>query len=306
MELAQSRHQNREGGVDPARVAGGVDLLVAMQVGGGFFEPLPRGVKFGPGGGAQRAVVDDDERAASVSGGRRRGGRLGRVKAASAFALRGGSDLGHAGGYQMRRRRLREPEVRRRSELGRVVAEGALVGGEAGVLGGVEQGVEEEPDGVGATAGRLEREGEKGVEFAMIGKLQAGALEGLDGAGGLADEPETIGQTDQGVALFVGRETEGEGAFIVGEGVGGAIEDVERPSELVGDLGNVRMARIQVANTREKRGGLAAVAGADDGVECGFPIGSRGHRELSRNGKRGERARRFSGWLILGYRSWRG
>src|SRR5690606_11897295 len=119
-------------------------------------------------------------------------------------------------------------------------AERALVRGQTDVLGGFEQGREEQGEGSRRVAGLMPGDGEIGGELRVIGKLDAGALERDDGLGRTAQTEEADGVGDEGVGLFGGGgEAEGEGALVTGEGLGMFAGGGEREGQFGGDLGLV-------------------------------------------------------------------
>ena len=71
--------------------------------------------------------------------------------------------------------------------------------------------------------------------------------------------------------MVIGREAERQRAFVMGNRLGGAAEPIAGPSELVGDLGDVRKTRVELLQQTEHVLDLSAVAGTDDGREFGFP-----------------------------------
>jgi hypothetical protein len=154
---------------------------------------------------------------------------------------------------------------------GDVVAEGALVGGDADVFAGVEEDAEGELEGFGGAILIVAEEGEEDFELAVGGELGAALGEGGIGAVELAEEAVGGAEAEQGAGQFVGWEAEGDGAFVVGDGVGGAAGGVEGPGELVGDFGDVGVGGVEGAELLEEAGDLAAVAGTGDGGEGGVP-----------------------------------
>jgi hypothetical protein len=164
------------------------------------------------------------------------------------------------------------------------MADRALVGGDAGVLAGVGEDEEQKFGRFSVLAEGVEREGEEDVELAVIGKLGAAGAENFGGAGELAGVPQGGTEAEEGTGEFVGGEAEGDGAFVVRDGLGGVAERVRGPRELVGDLGDVRKTRVEFPEQAEDVIDLAAVARADDGVEFGFPGGGVGGRHGVRGG----------------------
>ena len=79
----------------------------------------------------------------------------------------------------------------------------------------------------------------------MVGKLLLAGTEDLGGAGELAGVTEHGAETEERAGEFVGREAEGDGALIMGDGLGCAAKHVARPRELVGDLRNVGKTGVE-------------------------------------------------------------
>lgn len=151
------------------------------------------------------------------------------------------------------------------------MADRALVGGDAGVLAGVREDEQKEFGGLVVLAQSVEREREKDIELAVIGKLGAAGAQNFGGAAELARVAQSGTEAEEGAGELVGREAEGDGAFVVGDGFLGAAKDVACPRELVGDFGHVGKTRVEFLEQAEDVIDLAAVARADDGVEFGFP-----------------------------------
>ncbi len=149
--------------------------------------------------------------------------------------------------------------------------EGAAVGGEAGVFGRVDERLQREREGFAVLALRVERQGEEGVELAVVGELEFRRAQNFRGAVVLAERAQRGAEADEGVGEFVRRQAERDGFFVGGQRLLVAAERVAGPRDLVGDLGDVRVARVEVLQAREELVELAVRARADDGVEFLFP-----------------------------------
>ena len=157
------------------------------------------------------------------------------------------------------------------SKLIRLVADRALIGGDAGVLAGVREDEQNKFGGLVVLAQSAKREREEDVELAVIGKLGAAGAQNFGGAGELARVAEGGAETEEGAGEFVGSEAEGDGAFVVGDGFFGAAMHVARPRELISDLGDVGKTRVEFLEQTEDVIDLATVARAGDGFQFGFP-----------------------------------
>ncbi len=151
------------------------------------------------------------------------------------------------------------------------------MGGYADVLAGFYEEVEQVGEGLAGPAGEVAGHGEEGGEFGVVGELGSRAFERRDRVRRAVEAQEADGVADQGVGLFGrGGEAEGERAFVGGESAGVVARGGKGEGQLGGDLGPVGVLRIQVADTRGQAVDASAVAGADDGVEDGFPVGHGG------------------------------
>lgn len=172
---------------------------------------------------------------------------------------------------------------------GDVVADGALVGGDADVFAGVKEDAEGELEGFGGATLVVAEEGEEDFELAVGGVLGAALGEGGIGAVELAKQAIRGAKAEEGAGVFVGREAEGDGALVVGYGVGRAASGVEGPGELVGDLGDMGVGGVEGTELLKKAGYLAAVASAGDGGKRGMPrgefVGRHGWQEVACRGR---------------------
>ncbi len=161
------------------------------------------------------------------------------------------------------------------------------MGGETDVLAGLEQGGEQQGEGGVGLARAVFRHGEEGGELGVVGELRAGVLQRGDGGGGAAEADQARGVAGQDVGLFGGGgKAEHEGAFVGGERLGVRAGGGEGEGQLGRDLGHVRVAGIEPAQGWQHGVDAAAVAGADDGVEFGFPSGGHGRGVWRRRGRR--------------------
>ena len=174
---------------------------------------------------------------------------------------------------------------------GDVVADGALVGGDADVFAGVKEDAEGEVEGFGGATLVVAEEGEEDFELAVGGVLGAALGEGGIGAVELAKQAIRGAKAEEGAGVFVRREAEGDGALVVGYGVGRAASGVEGPGELVGDLGDMGVGGVEGTELLKKAGYLAAVASAGDGGKRGMPRG--GVRRRTWRGSNGGRERKW-------------
>ena len=147
------------------------------------------------------------------------------------------------------------------------------MGGESDVPARFQQGIEQESEGLVFQSRPESRDGEQGGELGVVGELDAGVFQGGYGLGVTIESKQANGATCQGVGLLGGGgDSEGEGAFIGGQGLGMGALRREGEGLLGGDFGHVGVAGVELAQCGEHVIGFAAVAGTDNGVEGGFPV----------------------------------
>ena len=97
-----------------------------------------------------------------------------------------------------------------------LVTDDALVGGEAGVFGGVAENFQHELQRFGVFLLSVEHEGEEDVELAVVGELRFARTQHGGGTDELAERAERRAETEQRAGEFVGRQAERDGFFVVG------------------------------------------------------------------------------------------
>ncbi|OQB89386.1 MAG: hypothetical protein BWX86_02472 [Verrucomicrobia bacterium ADurb.Bin122] len=147
----------------------------------------------------------------------------------------------------------------------------------------------------------MQGEREKDAELVVVWEEGARGAQRFHCARGFANGAQGGAEPEECGGVIVGREAEGEGFFVVGDGFAGAVEDLAGPGELEIDLGDVGVALVELAEALDQGGAGSAVAGSDDRIEFAFPRGQGGGGEIGGHGAIVAWNRR---WLKPTYSAW--